>query len=418
MQCGGLNLLCLVFCCLQTATDTQHISIEKSNNDIHDRMNNERDGLAISREIFRNITKKLRENFQSEVITDLNQHQMQVKVEGHRNYAPYQGYHHHEQHWGPYFEENNITKMIAHVGSEALLNCRVVMLKDKTVMWLRNTTDAAQLLTVGKEAHTGDNRLSVKFQYPNNWRISISPVKKSDEGLYMCQISTHPPRTIYTNLTVLPPVLTINGDEMHVVKDRFYKTGSSIKLTCVISEEYVKSMKAEPLIMLTTTQMTTPVTATTESTVETTTVFNKFDLLLNKSWSIATTTIASTISISPTIKTILEIQKTTPKSTPLKTTQPSHNIYGLSWTKQGKSFFGNMIWRNISSTISISSASQEDSGLYTCHLKNHSQVTTNVQVLIGENQAAVHHDTWNKGSLYWHPHNKAILFVLFLLILT
>ncbi|CAK1581031.1 unnamed protein product [Parnassius mnemosyne] len=413
MQCGDLNFLCLVFCCLQTAT-------ENSDNDIRDRMNSERDGLAISREIFRNITKKLRENFQSEVITDINQHRMQVKAEGQRNYAPYQGYHHHEQHWGPYFEESNITKMVAHVGSEALLNCRVVMLKDKTVMWLRNTTDAAQLLTVGKEAHTGDNRLSVKFQYPNNWRISISPVKKSDEGLYMCQISTHPPRTIYTNLTVLPPVLTINGDEMHVVKDRFYKAGSSIKLTCVIAEEYIESMKSENPIIVTTTQMTTPITTTTESTIETTTVFNRLDLLLNKSWSIATTTVASTISMSPTIKTTLEIQKTTPMATTLKTTQSSHNIYGLSWKKHGKDFFGNIIWRNFcfSSTISISSASQEDSGLYTCQLKNHSQVTTNVHVLIGENQAAVHHDTWNKGSLYWQPHNRAILIVLFLLILT
>lgn len=70
-------------------------------------------------------------------------------------------------------------------------------------MWLRNTSDVAQLLTVGKEAHSGDSRISTKFQYPNNWRISINPVKKSDEGLYMCQISTHPPRTIYANLTVL-----------------------------------------------------------------------------------------------------------------------------------------------------------------------------------------------------------------------
>lgn len=70
-------------------------------------------------------------------------------------------------------------------------------------MWLRNTTDSAQLLTVGPGTYAGDSRIKVKFQYPNNWRLSMNPVKASDAGLYMCQISTHPPRTIFANLTVL-----------------------------------------------------------------------------------------------------------------------------------------------------------------------------------------------------------------------
>lgn len=70
-------------------------------------------------------------------------------------------------------------------------------------MWLRNMTDSAQLLTVGPAPYTGDSRIAVKFQYPNNWRLSMNPVKKTDAGYYMCQISTHPPRTIFTNLTVL-----------------------------------------------------------------------------------------------------------------------------------------------------------------------------------------------------------------------
>lgn len=71
------------------------------------------------------------------------------------------------------------------------------------VMWLKNMTDSAQLLTVGPGTYAGDSRIAVKFQYPNNWRLSMNPVKRSDGGNYMCQISTHPPRTIYTNLTVL-----------------------------------------------------------------------------------------------------------------------------------------------------------------------------------------------------------------------
>lgn len=70
-------------------------------------------------------------------------------------------------------------------------------------MWLRRNADSAELLTVARDPHAGDNRIAVKFQYPNNWRLSINPVRKADAGLYMCQISTHPPRAILANLTVL-----------------------------------------------------------------------------------------------------------------------------------------------------------------------------------------------------------------------
>ncbi|XP_041980429.1 uncharacterized protein LOC121734083 isoform X2 [Aricia agestis] len=352
MPWGGFFLVCLALCCIQTASD---------------------------------------------------------KIEE-RQFAPYQEYHHYERHWGPYFEEKNVTRLSAHVGSEALLNCRVVMLKDKTVMWLRNTTDTAQLLTVGPAPYAGDSRVAVKFQYPNNWRLSINPVKRGDAGLYMCQISTHPPRTIYANLTVLPPVLTINGDKTHDLKDRFYKAGSSIKLSCVISDEYVDTLTTKsPTVTQTT--VTTPLTTTTEMTTKMSTVYNRIDLMLNKSWSVETTTITSTVSVSATTKSA------TVKSTEMTTPPPRilNNVFGLAWRKQGKEFADSVTWRNMSATISVGSASQNDSGTYTCLLLNHSQVTVNVHVLIGENQAAVHHDTWNKGSLYWQAQNLC-LFTLVLLI--
>ncbi|CAH2087365.1 unnamed protein product [Euphydryas editha] len=377
------------------------------------RRSDEKDGLALSREIFRNITMKLRENIKREGATDVNDHLLQNKIVESRHYAPYQEYHHYERHWGPYFEERNVTQVTAHVGSEALLNCRVVMLKDKTVMWLRNTTDTAQLLTVGPAPYAGDNRVAVKFQYPNNWRLSINPVKWSDAGLYMCQISTHPPRTIYANFSVLPPVLTINGDKTHDVKDRFYKAGSSIKLSCVISEEYVSSLPTKTAMTTKTyPTTTTPSTTTTEMSTKMSTIFNRIDIMLNKSWSVETTTLTSTVSMSTTTKT------SEPKSTTdITTVKPDrkvivNNIYGLSWTKQGMDYNESVSWRNLSATISVSSASQNDSGTYTCLLRNHSQVIVNVHVLIGENQAAVHHDTWNRGSYFWIPDIKSLATII------
>ncbi|KAG8231317.1 hypothetical protein J437_LFUL011141 [Ladona fulva] len=70
------------------------------------------------------------------------------------------------------------------------------------VMWLRRSGDRVSLLTVGDTAYSSDSRVALRFQYPNNWRLHISPVMKTDEGTYFCQLSTHPPRAIYVNITV------------------------------------------------------------------------------------------------------------------------------------------------------------------------------------------------------------------------
>lgn len=71
------------------------------------------------------------------------------------------------------------------------------------VMWVRRTVDKFSLLSVGNVTHTGDPRFKVTFQYPNNWRLHINPMLKDDAGLYMCQVSTHPPRVFTTNVTVM-----------------------------------------------------------------------------------------------------------------------------------------------------------------------------------------------------------------------
>lgn len=62
--------------------------------------------------------------------------------------------------------------------------------------------NALDLLTVGLHTYTGDKRYKMEFQYPNNWRLKIMNVKKDDEAMYECQISTHPPRVIQINLFV------------------------------------------------------------------------------------------------------------------------------------------------------------------------------------------------------------------------
>jgi hypothetical protein len=58
------------------------------------------------------------------------------------------------------------------------------------------------LLTVGKTTYTGDSRIKSSFSYPNNWRLEMIDLQKKDSGLYVCQISTHPPVGLHTVITV------------------------------------------------------------------------------------------------------------------------------------------------------------------------------------------------------------------------
>lgn len=72
------------------------------------------------------------------------------------------------------------------------------------VTWVqrKHNSDKLQLLTVGNHTYSADTRFSVDFQYPNNWRLKITGAIVNDEGIYECQISTHPPRLYRVFLTV------------------------------------------------------------------------------------------------------------------------------------------------------------------------------------------------------------------------
>lgn len=68
-----------------------------------------------------------------------------------------------------------------------------------------------ELLTVGQHTYTSEKRFTMDFQYPNNWRLKITNATKSDEGLYECQVSTHPPKVIQVNLHVNGKLILLGG---------------------------------------------------------------------------------------------------------------------------------------------------------------------------------------------------------------
>ena len=71
------------------------------------------------------------------------------------------------------------------------------------VSWFRKEDDFLHVLTIGKETFSADQRYASAFKEPYNWRLKIKPTQTIDDGTYLCQISTHPPTILVTNLQVI-----------------------------------------------------------------------------------------------------------------------------------------------------------------------------------------------------------------------
>uniref|UniRef100_A0A1B0DH97 Immunoglobulin V-set domain-containing protein n=1 Tax=Phlebotomus papatasi TaxID=29031 RepID=A0A1B0DH97_PHLPP len=61
-----------------------------------------------------------------------------------------------------------------------------------------------QLLTVGLLTYSSDDRFQVEHtRHLGNWALRIKGCRKEDEGHYECQISTHPPQSIFVELRIV-----------------------------------------------------------------------------------------------------------------------------------------------------------------------------------------------------------------------
>ncbi|KAF7989909.1 hypothetical protein HCN44_008583 [Aphidius gifuensis] len=138
--------------------------------------------------------------------------------------------------FGPYFIDNVDHRIITErTGNSVILDCRIGLLGDKKVTWLQHDKDSIRLLTVGNVQYSADERISLKFQYPDNWRLQITYATLRDTGLYKCQVEIDPTRSLvkHYNVVITAPVLKITDDSGRGISgERHLKAGSTLRLKC------------------------------------------------------------------------------------------------------------------------------------------------------------------------------------------
>ncbi|XP_050723259.1 uncharacterized protein LOC127001987 [Eriocheir sinensis] len=123
-------------------------------------------------------------------------------------------------------EQQNNTEVVAQVGGSASIKCYTHFIGDETVTWLKKDED--QLLTAGSVIYSSEKRYAVSHvRHQQLWELSVMDVRLSDAGTYECQMTTHPPTSLFFILKVVEARAVLQGaPEVHV------QTGESLRLHC------------------------------------------------------------------------------------------------------------------------------------------------------------------------------------------
>ncbi|CAH1365549.1 limbic system-associated membrane protein-like [Tenebrio molitor] len=125
-----------------------------------------------------------------------------------------------------HFATENSTVVTSQTGSTALIPCVVNNIGDGMVSWIRRKD--YHLLTVGLTTYSSDERFqAIHLQHSGDWTLQIRYVQNRDAGLYECQVSSHPPTSIFIHLNVVEARAEIQGPS-----EKYLKPGSGLRLQC------------------------------------------------------------------------------------------------------------------------------------------------------------------------------------------
>ncbi|XP_063603255.1 cell adhesion molecule DSCAML1-like isoform X3 [Penaeus indicus] len=124
------------------------------------------------------------------------------------------------------FVTQNNSVVTGQVGASVVLHCKTSSATGGLVSWIRKRD--YQLLTVGLQTHSSDERFTINYVHWD-WQLHIRFVQPRDAGAYECQVSSHPPTSLFVHLEVVEAESEILGaPEKHV------KLGSILRLVCIM----------------------------------------------------------------------------------------------------------------------------------------------------------------------------------------
>ncbi|XP_042876127.1 lachesin-like [Penaeus japonicus] len=107
-------------------------------------------------------------------------------------------------------EQQNNTEVVAQVGGTATIKCYTHFLGDEMVTWLKR--DEEHLLTAGGQVYSSEQRYSVSHvRHQQLWELSVRDVRLSDAGIYECQMTSHPPSSLFFYLRVVGKCQVVDG---------------------------------------------------------------------------------------------------------------------------------------------------------------------------------------------------------------
>ncbi|XP_063842733.1 uncharacterized protein LOC135090204 [Scylla paramamosain] len=127
-----------------------------------------------------------------------------------------------------FFLQPNNTESRVQVGASVTLHCPAHDVGENTVSWIRRRD--YHLLTVGDTSYTSDERFQVRYvKQEKDWQLHILYVQARDDGVYECQVTSHPPVSLMSTLHVHEATSEILGGP-----EKYVRVGSSLRLVCVL----------------------------------------------------------------------------------------------------------------------------------------------------------------------------------------